>query len=196
MPTDLRSLDGLKEIGARCKLFILCEVPDNVAANVRKKQAMAFSLPENCLYASGLGCTVHRIHRLVEATETQLVGDVYAISFVCSVPRYRATMLETLKRVVARELQVLDFEDPAWSEQRDAILEHTLGREFHVTKAVPWDKEAPADTQRDQKSLRQRLDLINTFLIGDPKFPAIQHVSISVGPECPSTVFVQKCEAN
>ena len=88
------------KIASKVKLFILSEVPDNVAANGRRKAFLATVLPRNCLYAGRLGCTVHRVHRIVCCTidEDGIVGSVHAIAVALPTLRCGARCLPMLRR--------------------------------------------------------------------------------------------------
>ena len=153
--SDTLSMAGLRRIGSSAKLFILAEVPDNVSANNRKKAAAAAMLPVNCLYAGMLGCTVHRLHRIIEAStnESELIGGVHAVSLVSSVPRYRNTMLQRLREIVDEELEILDSDQPAWARHRVAILKHSLGREFHFVRG----SRMPGDNMDEDNRERTKL---------------------------------------
>jgi hypothetical protein len=174
---DELSVSGLNKLGGRLKLFILSEVPDNVAANNRRKAFMATQLPANCLYAAGAGCASHRAHRIITAAieEDKLIGDVHAISFVASVPRYRATMLDKLQQLVDDELEILDFEDPDWTQQTERVVQHTLGRSFHFVRGSSSPGDA-VPSEEVHKSLFKRMDNVCTFLNGDWRSPRLQHV--------------------
>ena len=172
------SVEELCKISARTKLFILGEVPDNVAANNRKKAAFAEKLPRNCLYSARNGCCVHRVHRIVVAStrEDTLVGDVHAVAFVCQMPRLRAKNLESLRDVVSSSLQILTPEeaDPAWERHSHAVLQHTLGRNFHFVSN--HDNHIDSDDPPASSQVTDRINWVRQFLNGDIRSERIQHV--------------------
>lgn len=175
---DDLSITGLHEISRKVKLFIFTETPDNVSANVRRKAHMATLLPNNCLYMDMLGCAAHRIHRILQActVEDTLIGDIHAIALVASVPRYRATMLDRLWAIVNEDLELLYVDDPSWQEHTTAVLQHTLGREFHFTRGskMPGDVATPAEELGH--SVFQRMEQVKLFLNADWREPQLGHV--------------------
>ena len=135
---------------------------------------LATVLPSNCLYVSGLGCTVHRIHRIISATidEERIIGDIHAIALVASVPRYRSTMLDKLFIIVDEDLEVLDAGCPEWAEHADAVIEVTLGREFHYTRG----SKTEGDVLPEDSALSKRMLHLKKFMNVDWRRPKLGHV--------------------
>ena len=170
------SLERLCEIGQKTKVFVLSELPDNAKSNYRKKCAWAEALPNNCMYLRDLGCCAHRVHRVIAAAtrEEKIVGDIHAVSFIASQPRYRSTMSQKLREVVASDFEVVAAADPAWKPHMSLVLNHTLGREFHYVKARGLNACA-SDHNLSQAALARISDLA-IFVNGDIKSNKIVHV--------------------
>ena len=129
---DALNLESIHELAGLCKVFLISEVADNVSANNRRKAAYSQQLPANCLFASSLSCSVHKVHNIIQypLDMRALVGDVYALSFVVSQPLHRNAMIAALRDIVRSELSVVDHCDARSDQHREDVLRHTLERRW------------------------------------------------------------------
>ena len=149
-------LENIRALSAERNLLLIYELTDACSANVRRRHAYAAVLPRNVLYLSGLNCTVHRLHRVIEASinEPKLVGDIHAIALVASKPSYRQKLAAAVRQIVQDELLVIYDEDPLWARLRDQMLQHTFGREWFHTRgsiepgAEPLEMQTLADSRQ------------------------------------------------
>ena len=165
-------LEKLTQIAAKVKLLVLCEIPDNAKPNMRKKVFLATQLPRNILYLRDVGCVVHRIHRIIvhSTNEDQLVGDIHSINFIMGIPRIRSMMAAKLREIVGKDLLVVHGDMEEWKSAREAIMRHTLSREFHYIRARKEDgKELKAAQKR-------RLETLAYWVDADWRSDRVMHV--------------------
>lgn len=92
---------GLKEflaLAAVLDFFVLSDVPDNAAPNLRYQAWLVTQLPRN-VFLHFAGCAVHTAHRIVAGAvqEKRLVGDAYSIHFIIVQPKIYSILLRALR---------------------------------------------------------------------------------------------------
>ena len=92
---------GLKEflaLAAVLDFFVLSDVPDNAAPNLRYQAWLVTQLPRNIFFYFA-GCAVHTAHRIVAGAvqEKRLVGDAYSIHFIIVQPKIYSILLRALR---------------------------------------------------------------------------------------------------
>ena len=177
-PAEL-SIDGIRTLAARMHVVLVHEVPDGCSANNRKKAKTASEMPANALYIPA-SCTAHASHRIVVAAtrESEVVGDVHAIAFTCTLASHHAGMLRVLQDIINEELMWHQAEPlPEWEEQIETIMSHTICRDAeHICgKLLHGDCLPSLGPSPRQATRSARAAKVRQFLNGDPRLPRISH---------------------
>ena len=172
------SLAGLKRIGETLKVFAMTEVPDGCPANVRKMAFYAKQLPSNCLYFKAFSCVCHKAINIFDSTSDskQLVGDVFATSYTCKLPRYRSTILDALHRVLDEELDLVapTAVDSRIRQHVQDILDHTIRREWQFSRGSRLSGDVATDDEVQRAGQLRRASIIESNLTGDPRACKLQ----------------------
>ena len=119
---------------------------------------------------------MHRTHRIISSSigEEKLVGDVHALSFIVSLPRYRSTMGQRLREIIGGSLCLLDAPVAATlSNHTRAVVNHTLGRQFHYVKGRGLN-DTVSDANLNEVA-QQRISNLLLFMNGNIATDRVEH---------------------
>ena len=179
------SVASLSELAKKLRFLLLNEVPDNATANVRKKAHTSTLLRPNMFYAPA-GCAGHKCHRIMTnaTNEDHVIGDVYAVDFVCHIPSHQNKILREFFKMVDDGLEVVDRPPiPEFVEHTKGILRHTVLRNVEFTRGrLDADLESilPGRLRDDADNM---LSKAATFINGDPRLSTLCHFENGCCPE-------------
>jgi hypothetical protein len=119
---------SIHELSERVECFLMYECPDAVRSNGRTIKYTRIVLPDNCMHVGGK-CSGHVGHLIVEDAidEKALIGDVYALQFICHLASHFNTLVATAREFIFRHGErIPGAPPPEFATHTKAILKHTL----------------------------------------------------------------------
>ena len=187
------SIDALNKMCAEAGYtgyLIFMETPDNAKACKRKVYATMQRLnkSQRVLFVAG-GCAAHKLQRIVlhqEGAKT-MVGDLYAIKYVAESPAVLNRLRRVLEDMVEEELDIIpsdkvsEADAAKWLSHTNEVLEHTLLRQLHHTRArldqsSGQDCDAVFEDGVGKDSLLKRKSMILEMCNGDIKRRRFCHI--------------------
>ena len=154
---DLVSREGLQHISITCPHSCLCEVPDAASANKRNKQKR-FNQLGPTQYAVDNDCADHQLHRIVQSTEKQVIGDLHAMHVTCTNTSNQNRLQKALWELIDEELDYrVGSPDDSWAQRNELIAEYTVLRHSrHVADGMSEPSEGTLDSLRTFLILLER----------------------------------------